>query len=303
MPKNDKIKKNEAKNLKKNLSDLKPYILNLEAEFENDQVTPSYISRLNGILNMFNLEHLHLKINSIRYYIDYVRLDFRPDNFDLKHFDEKNFDAIENLHSYKEISITWNYSTGSNEDSRWLIEWMSSPNWAKNRIKKNMIFKNSFRLTGFVETYIKFFLETKNPNDMFKNVLIQTDVLYEYGPGPSYHGCGDPHCGIPQYSPMEIPGYFRIGNNIIHQKNEIKENEEGYKELFGNYKLAPESAIERFEIKRDDGYILRIMEDKYNNERRFQQCESLMFTISQELSGERICSEFVNFSVGPGSSR
>jgi hypothetical protein len=157
--KNDKLKKKEPNIQKKesdnrreilsSLSDLKLQVLNLEAELENIQEIRTLIKHLNEMLCTFIVKHLDLRIRYIRYEIDYVSFRFLQGDF------HTNLPAIENLPRYKEISITWNYSMGTIEESRRLIEWMSSPNWARNRVKKSIIFKNSFQITGFMEAYIK----------------------------------------------------------------------------------------------------------------------------------------------------
>uniref|UniRef100_A0A914DZ72 Uncharacterized protein n=1 Tax=Acrobeloides nanus TaxID=290746 RepID=A0A914DZ72_9BILA len=116
---------------------------------------------------------------------------------------------------------------------------------------------------------------------MFKNVLIRTDAFYAYGPGPSPHGCANEYCGIPQYLPFSIPRDFCYENNIIERIYQVKDDKDDK-----NYKMLIETddwskrtfpAKELFEIKREDGYILRIISDIGRDQN--DESESLTFTI------------------------
>uniref|UniRef100_A0A914DWS8 Uncharacterized protein n=1 Tax=Acrobeloides nanus TaxID=290746 RepID=A0A914DWS8_9BILA len=129
-----------------------------------------------------------------------------------------------------------------------------------------------------MEAYIKIFLETKTPNTMFKNVLIRTDAFYAYGPGPSPHGCANKYCGIPQYLPFSIPRDFCLENNIIGRIYQVEDDEddENYKILIETDVWSKGFAKELFEIKREDGYILRIISDIGDQN---DESESLTFTL------------------------
>uniref|UniRef100_A0A914DGX6 Uncharacterized protein n=1 Tax=Acrobeloides nanus TaxID=290746 RepID=A0A914DGX6_9BILA len=104
----------------------------------------------------------------------------------------------------------------------------------------------------FIQVYVELFLAIQNPNKMFKNIVFKEDIF-------------------------DIPREFLNQNNIVSQKYRIEEDEDGYKMLFETDDFGTDITKELFEIKRDDGYILRILSDTepiYNDNSKL-----LMFTI------------------------
>uniref|UniRef100_A0A914E077 F-box domain-containing protein n=1 Tax=Acrobeloides nanus TaxID=290746 RepID=A0A914E077_9BILA len=174
-------------------------------------------------------------------------------------------------------------------------EWMSSPNWTKDQATKHMVFKNSYFVSNFMETYIEFFLETGNPSSMFKSVLIQTDPnkLAETPPDRKTAACSCDYF-LPTYDLIDIPRYFLKRNFFDDQKYPAKEDVNEM--LLEKYNLLDdEIAKELIDIKRGDGYTLRIIMETTS----FYDAESLTFMIhNMDDPPKNFLSELASFSDG-----